>query len=164
MKLRRMVILGAALLMIGSLQAFGQWVPSGDLTIRGFMPEAVAIQIQDEGIILDLETAQTDVLVGTILERSNSTTGYEVTISSANDGFLAHTSLADTLAYTISYGGAAHVTVTAGGILVTDELATTDPSGDAKTIRVSHDGGDNGTDWIAAGTYEDTLTISIAAK
>jgi hypothetical protein len=116
---------------------------------------------------LDLGTTATGTTVGTATEICNSTTGYTVSLSSANavaaiDKTQAtlKTTAGDTLNYTIKYGPSAELALVNGvcAIAYTSD-AETDANGEDHAIKVLYT-----TTWLPAGVYTDTLTLTIAAK
>jgi hypothetical protein len=68
------------------------------LILRGNVPQILSIQVNAEAQAteLDLSTSQNDLKVATVQEKSNSSTGYQVSISSANSGALLHESGVET--------------------------------------------------------------------
>ena len=62
----------------------------GTLNLSGVVNEAVSLSITAEAVAdnLDLATTQSDLLVATVTESSNTALGYDVTISSAMIQFL----------------------------------------------------------------------------
>ena len=142
-----------------------------DVTITGRMAQIVDIYADREPGIrsLDLTATAANALIATVYERSNSVTGYTVTITSANlaadisgatDPFFAHTTASDTLDYTLTYGGTPVAGWSGGAATVTDSAATTAPEWVSQQLRISY----SGSATLAAGDYEDQLVIAIAAK
>ena len=125
--------------------------------------------VQEPGIrTMDLTTQVTARLIATVHERSNADTGYEVRITSANlaaDGsgatgpFLAQTSGAANLPYTLTYDGIPAAGWTNGTAVVTDSADTAGPDWLTRELRISYDG----SPALAAGDYEDRLIITIVA-
>ena len=118
---------------------------------------------------LPLTTSVSDLQVATILERSNDSAGYSVTLSSANwssgsgPAFKSLDSL-DILPYSIKYGTNA-VSFSSGVATVTNNTSRTSAAGLSKSLTVTFDGtvvflGANSS----GSTYSDTLTFSIIAK
>jgi len=67
---------------------------------------------------------------------------------------------ADTLYYSVKYGGAA-VTLTGGSALVTNANGRTAAGGANKNVQISFTGS---TQFLNEDSYADTLTFTIAAK
>lgn len=83
---------------------------TGDLLLKGTVPALLSITVTPETLAssLPLDTTQTDSKVASINEKSNSNTGYQVAISSANLGNLVHESVtSSSINYSITYDGAA---------------------------------------------------------
>lgn len=143
------------------------------VTVR--MAELVDIRAEREAGIrsMDLTTTTSDRLLANIFERSNSASGYTVTITSANlsadagtatTPYFAHTEGGATLEYTLTYGGLGVAFSSAGSALVVDSSITppltTAPEEISRQLRISYFGS---TD-LSAGDYEDRLVLTIAAK
>ena len=109
---------------------------------------------------LDLSASPTDLKVASVLEESNSINGYKIFAKSTTGGTLANGAL-DSIAYTIGYGGGAHVSLTTADQEVKDSgtggliSATSD-------VDVAYTG--KAATALVAGTYSDTVTISIVTK
>lgn len=157
------IIALSAFLLLGAASLWGQWNNTGTLTINGNMPVITQVSVVDLGVSLALETAATDVLLAQILERSNSATGYTVSVVSTNSGALVGTSLGENLAYTLTIGGAA-VDLSAGAVLISDSTLRTVAVGISKEIRLSHGSGGTGALLLAEDSYSDVLTFEIAPK
>lgn len=146
--------------LIGTVTSIGHCATTGNLLLRGNVPDILSIQVtpEAEATNLDLANDQTDLKVATVQEKSNSNTGYNVTIDSANDGVLVRSGGSETFAYTMKYDGD------------TVDLSTADtfnnPAAAAvavnKDVTVSYTGQDPET--MIAGDYEDTVTFTIAAN
>ncbi|MFW5801609.1 MAG: hypothetical protein ACOCVC_06225 [Spirochaeta sp.] len=146
-----------------ALPAFAQWEQSGSLTVQGNMPLIVELQIEDANTTLQLEEAATDVLIATVRERSNSTSGYTLSLTSANAGELADDTGDSSLAYTLSYGGT-EVDLTSGTIVANSSTSRTPAQGVEQEVLVSHGSGDADGDFLPEGQYTDTLTFEITAQ
>ncbi|KGE70958.1 hypothetical protein [Spirochaeta lutea] len=159
------VLVWTAVMLLVSGAAFAQ--TTGNLLLQGTVPGILEITVtaEDGADNLDLLTAVDNLAVATVVERSNKRAGYTVTLSSANASgsqayFAGSAGNTDTLDYTISYGGEP-VTLSSGTALISDISTKTSASGDAKTLAISYDG--TGV-FLAEDTYQDTLTLDIAAK
>jgi hypothetical protein len=110
---------------------------------------------------LPVTTKVTGTTIATVVEKSNASSGYTVSLSSANGWLLAGSS--QSLAYALSYGGTAVDTSTAAGVAttLTNSTSTTASAGISRTLAISFDGASS---LLPSGDYTDTLTISIAAK
>lgn len=138
---------------------------SGTLDLSGIISEAVSLSISAESAAsnLDLTTTQSDLLVATITENSNTALGYDVTISSANDSSLKRNGGTETIGYTLKYDGSS---IDLSSSSSTPAAAKSDATGgvvsDTSQVQISYTGVNESQ--TVAGTYEDTLTIEIAAK
>jgi len=146
-------------------------VDTATVAITGRMAQIIDLYADREPGIrsLDLTTAVPSRLIATIFERSNSVTGYTVTLTSANlaadtsgatGPYFAHTSAPDTLAYSVSYGGSVVGSWSGGAAVVIDSAGTTAPEWLSRELRISY----SGSPTLAAGDYEDQLIITISAK
>lgn len=144
---------------------------SVNITVYGRMAELLDIySIREPGIrFMDLTVNQTGKLIATVNERSNSSTGYTVSISSknlANDTggaatpYFLHSSSAGSLSYTLTYDGSAVTPWAAGTAQLTDSSSTTAPEWLSKQLRINY----SGSSTLPAGDYEDILTLTISAK
>ena len=160
-------ILGA-LITLSTLFAFSAnaaTTDSGTLDLSGVISEAVSLSISAEAVAasLDLTTTQSDLLVATVTENSNTALGYDVTISSANDSSLKRNGGSETIGYTLKYDGSS---IDLSSSSTTPANAKSDTTGgvvsDTSQVQISYTGVNESQ--TVAGTYEDTLTIEIAAK
>jgi len=118
------------------------------LTLQGNVPGVLDISVSPAANAnnLDLTTDQSNLTVATVTERSNQKNGYTVTLQSANaaatGGNTAYfqstdPTVADTLNYTLSYGGTA-VTFTSGLATITDTTGKTTGTGTTKNLNISY--------------------------
>ena len=152
-------------------------VDSVSITVYGRMAELLDIYcIREPGIrFMDLTTSQTDKLIATVNERSNSSTGYTVSITSKNlaedtsgslEPFFLHSSSAGSLTYSLKYDGTSVGPWSSGTAPLTDSDSLTDPDSlpipgwVSKLLSISYAGSMN----LPAGDYEDILTLTISAK
>jgi spore coat protein U-like protein len=146
-------------------------VDSLNVIVYGRMAELLDIySIREPGIrFMDLTITQTDKLIATVNERSNSATGYTVSVTSknlANDGggasqpyFLNSTS-AGQLTYSLNYDSTAVGPWLSGTARLTDSTLTTTPEWLSKPLTINY----SGSTALPAGDYEDILTLTISAK
>lgn len=133
---------------------------TANLTLRGTVPAVISITLSAEAgaTTLDLSSTATDLLVGAVDERSNSLTGYTISITSLNAGHLKN-GTADQLAYTLKYDGvlvnlsstSTAKTVFSGGVFYNTSNMEISYTGKAATDMV-------------AGDYSDTLTVEISVN
>ena len=135
---------------------------TGTLLLQGLVAQKVSVAVTPSSVAsaLDLTTTQSDLVVGSVNVKSNSKTGYKLTITSANLGKLKRTDGAEVMAYTMKYGSAAVGLSTATGTVFTNSSASiininTD-------LKVSYTG--VAAESMVEGTYNDTVTLNIAAN
>jgi len=127
---------------------------SGSVRLKGDVALACSVTVTDLGQSLNLVGGETGKAVGSIVETCNAGTGYLVTINSANAGYLRNDA-AGAIAYSVTYdgqggtlGNALPISRTGAQFGRQSALAVTVPAGNQAT----------------AGTYSDTLTVTITAK
>lgn len=116
---------------------------------------------------LPLTTSQTDLVVATATEYSNSSTGYVVKVQSANGGFLKLSSAAiptsaQKINYAIKYAGTAATLTSPNTNFTVKSQAAGVYEGTASVISISYLAPATGA--VVAGTYTDTLTFTIEAQ
>lgn len=153
-------ILAVTALLTLSTSAFS--ATTGSLLLQGLVAKKVSITVAAEAVAsaLDLETSQTNLKVATVNEKSNSNTGYKVTITSANLGKLKRASGTEVFNYSLKYGGAAVGLSTAAGTVFTSSAAASVNVN--KDLTVTYTGVAN--ELMVEGTYSDTLTLDIASN
>lgn len=149
-----------ASLLVLSTSSFA--ATSGTLVLRGSVQRVLSISVSAESIAqtLDLSTNKTDLKVATVNEKSNSKNGYKVSISSANLGKLKRADGPEVFSYTMKYGTQAVNLGSAQEDLVISSTAGTVNVN--KDVSVSYTG--IAQDLMVEGTYEDTVTFTIAAN
>jgi len=155
-------ILIAGFFVLAATGAFAQWDTTGTLTINGNMPVITQIRIVDNGVTLDLQNAGVDVLLAEIQERSNSTTSYTVSVTSANSGTLVGSTHAEALTYSLDIGGATIDLSSGAAQEVSNNAGRTTAVGIPKEIRISYGSGGTDGQFLAEDSYSDTLTFEIA--
>lgn len=134
---------------------------TGTLLLKGTVPRLLSIEVNAEAIAstLPLDTTQADTLVAVVNEKSNSKTGYNVSISSANSGELVHESdSSSTIAYSLKYDGQT-VDLSSG-----DNFVHAFPTGanNDRDVEISYTGVPHEN--LVEGDYTDTVTFTIAAN
>lgn len=154
------LLIATALFAITSTSVFA--ATSGSLLLQGIVAKKVSIVVTSQAVAsaLDLETSQSDLKVASVNEKSNSKTGYKVTITSANLGKLKRTDGAEVFSYTLKYGGAAVGLSTSAGTVFTNSSASSVNVN--KDLAISYSGVAGET--MVEGTYADTLTLNIASN
>lgn len=150
-----------------SVYAFS--LTSGTLVLQGTVPGILEITVNSSAnaTALDLTANVTDILVASIVERSNKKAGYTVIVESQNAVTLGQPSFkstdstnSDTLTYTLTYG-TTPVTFVAGQALISDVNTKTGGSGTAKDVKISYTGA---SQFLFEDSYKDQLTFTITAK
>lgn len=158
-------------LMLASAATLGQLsaASSVNLGLSGAVPPILELSVQGSGGASTLTPSSntSGEQIAVVFETCNDADGYTVTMVStngdgadANTGVLLGTDEGETLTYTVSYNESA-ISLTDGTAVVTDASSKTAASGVGKILRVTYDGSSSN---LAADTYTDTLTFSIAAK
>jgi len=157
-----LAVIGAVLVTTSA--SFAQ---AATLTISGTVAPITTIAIASQAgyNALDLVNGAAAKLVGIATETSNDKLGYKVTLSSLNAAATAQAYLkgaivgnTDTVNYSIIYN-LVPVTLVSGSAQVTSVAARTGAAGVTKNIAVTFAGG-----WLAADTYSDTITLTIAGN
>lgn len=137
---------------------------SGTLLLQGTVLEVLEVVVTPDGTnntTLNIVGGETGKSVASVVETSNKLNGYKIVLSSPTGGELRHTADATKKTnYKISYDGATSVTPTVAGVTVKNVASlsglTTDTSAVAADVTAFAT--------APAGTYQDTLTISIQAN
>ena len=131
---------------------------SGTLLLKGTILPTLSISVTPETVAsaLDLTTTQSATKVATVQEKSNSNTGYKVTISSQNAGKLKNG--AQLFPYTLTYAGSA-LNLAAPVVQNNSAAAAVTVN---KDVNISYTGVPEAQ--LVAGDYSDTVTFSIAAN
>ncbi|MFA6236744.1 MAG: fimbrial protein [Bacteriovorax sp.] len=135
---------------------------TGTLLLQGVVAQKISLAVTPESAAsaLDLAVSQTDLVVASVNEKSNSKTGYKVTITSANLSKLKRTDGPDLFAYTMKYDGSAVSLTTIAGTTITDSAANSVNLN--KSVSISYTG--VAEELMVEGTYNDTVTFTIAAN
>jgi len=104
------------------------------------------------------ETKTKEILIGTITERSNSSTGYTVTVVSDNNSRLANSDNTHFVLYTINYGTLV-IDLSSGSALIVDTHSSRKFDSITRELRISYR-----SDSIRPDSYTDTLTFIMSAN
>lgn len=134
----------------------------GSITIQGTVPNVVTISIVPQAgyNTLDLSQVVADLHVADVRELSNTTTGYKVTLASANAGQLKNGNKS-ALTYTAKYNGTP-VTLSGTPVVVTNTSSSSSLVNILKQFVISYSGA--ASDAMLAGSYSDTLTFTITSN
>jgi hypothetical protein len=136
---------------------------SDTLTLSGTIGATVSVSVAADpnASSLDLETTQSDLLVGVVTENSNAANGYKIRARSANASQIKHSTASDNVPYTMKYAGGGAITLTVSDQDVKTQSTGGSYSGVTSNVTVSYTGASAGT--LTAGTYSDTITFTIEA-
>jgi len=157
---------------LSALAVFPVWGNNtATLRLSATVPETVAISVEstEYASSIDFSDNPEDVLLGIVQERSNSSNGYQVYVTSenasANGGaqgmFVSETGEASSvIPYWITYDGQ-EVTYENGTAKVTDTSDRATGSGNTREVRLQRLGYEHMPE---PGSYGDTLTFTIASN
>ncbi len=128
------------------------------LLLKGQIAQQLNISVSPESSAsaLNLSTTQANTKVATVQEKSNSDTGYKVTISSQNLGVLKNST--HSFVYALSYDG---TPLNLASPVVRSYTASAAVTVN-KNVNISYTGVP--ADQLVAGDYTDTITFTIAAN
>jgi hypothetical protein len=157
-------------MVLSSAPAFAQSTDEGNITLSGTVAPINEISVTPvAGVynVLDLANSQVNLVVATVLEESNHTTGYTVTLVSANAAAGTQARLMSTdgsnlhgIDYSMFYGpdSGTAVTLTTGSATVTSTIGAAPEGGTLNNLGISY----TGNTFLNADVYTDTLTLTIA--
>jgi hypothetical protein len=145
-----------------SMTAYSFAATTGTLLLQGLVAQKISVFVTSQAIAstLDLSTSQTDLVVASVNEQSNSKSGYKMTITSANLSKLKRNDGAEVLSYTMKYNGAAVALTSAAGSTVSNSSASSVNVN--RNVSISYTG--ISAELLLEGTYADTVTFTIAAN
>lgn len=153
------LLLASAFLAL-SLPTFAD--TTGSLVLTGSVLKKMSLLVTaaPAASALNLEASQTDLAVASVNEKSNSNTGYKVTVTSANSGSLKRSGGSEVFTYTMKYNGAA-VNLSVANSEVTN-VGSAGSVNANKPVTVSYTG--VAAEDMVEGVYSDTVTFTIAAN
>ncbi|WP_044558557.1 hypothetical protein [Azospirillum sp. B4] len=158
--IRRIAAVAATAALVSSslfaaAPAFAAAGASGSIQLNSTVAQTCTVAVTDANATLNILSGSSNVAVGSVVENCNDGAGYTITVASANNGTLKSSATgASAISYTTSYdgtnGSGQSFTVTRSGAQFnkTANVSVTVPAS-AQAI---------------AGSYADTLTITIAGK
>jgi len=158
----RTMLVAVALIATG---ASARAATTGTLVLSGTIGQVCSIAVAPQGIAsaLDLNIAQTALVVASITETSNDNAGYKVNLNTANGTstgiFKGTAGNTDTLAYTVLYNGVTE-TFVGGNVQVTNVTTRTPTGGVVKPVALTYGAGAG----LNSDTYTDTLTVTLTAN
>lgn len=147
------------LIWILLITQFAQAASSGTLALSGTVAPNNSLVVTPNGTnntTLTVVAGVTNLNVAAVVETSNDGNGYKITAASATGGFLQLSATSKT-AYTFGYGGAAAITLTNAAQTVKTSGVLTQQTTATSQVVVNVTALPN----ALAGTYSDTVTISI---
>lgn len=146
-------------LVLGLLGANAQAATTADITLSGTVAQDCSVALSSANYTVDLLNGENDSTVATVTETCNDADGYVISFSSANSGVMQNDDNAsEQKAYTVSYGTG----------IVAQSLSQAQSSsyssftaGNAVPLKLNLAAHTSGV--LAAGTWSDTITVSIAA-
>lgn len=163
---RHLIATGLSLSSITAFASSALAETTATIALSGHVPTVLEVT-SDINIAVPLDGARvSNYTVGSVTVKSNSPTGYTVTLRSVNDGLLKRGP--DAVPYKLSYEGqtplapsASPTTVESKTVLNSDLLACTTKGGCERSLAVHVEGSKvKGT----VGTYTDTLKFDIMAN
>lgn len=158
MKLNKLIVI------LMCLTATANAATTGTLILSGVVPVVQSISIAPNGTnntTLNVITGEAAKNVATVTEVSNNALGYKIQASSLNNGFLVNTSdNTKKTAYQVSYNAASYVTVTTLNVQLKNVASLAANTTNTSAVLVNVTALAN----ALAGTYSDTVTLSIVAN
>lgn len=133
---------------------------SATLLLKGNIPEIMSIQVSPETLAtnLPLSQSQTNAKVAVVQEKSNSATGYKVTIGSANNGKLVRVNGTEQFPYSLAYNS--QTLDLAAPVIISNPGASAVTRN--RDVAISYTGVPE--EQMVAGDYSDTITFTISAN
>ncbi|WP_374076898.1 hypothetical protein [Bdellovibrio bacteriovorus] len=156
--------LATAVLSTLALGSTAMAASTGTLLLQGTVSAVNDVTVTANGTnntTLNIVVGEAGKNVASVAETSNNLAGYKIYISSPTGGELVHTvDSSKKTTYKIGYDGAAAVTPTVGGVMVKNVTSLTGLTNDTSAVVAEV----TAFATAPAGTYQDTLTVSIVAN
>ena len=154
------VVLGLVLVL--GMPVFAQDVKSASATlgITGTMKYITAVSLKNTTSSFDLYSVSGYVALTTLTAICNSPLGYAIKISSANEGYVSMDT-DNKVKYSLKIDSTV-LNPTSTAAIIAEAGSKTAKAGTDSNLLIQFENA--GTDFIAAGSYTDTLTISVVAK
>lgn len=159
MNLNKNVLSIAIVSILGFAAINANAATSADLTLTGSVAQDCSVSLDTASYTVDLLNGESDSTVATVTEVCNDADGYSISFSSANSGILQNDDNAsEQKGYTISYGNG----ISSQSLSQTRSVSySTYTAGNSVPLRMNLSA--HGTGVLAAGTWSDTVTVSISA-
>lgn len=138
-----------------------QAATTGNLLLQGVVTKKLSILVTPNSVAssLNLEVTQTDLVVASVNERSNSNTGYKVKVTSSNLGKLKRSGGTEVVSYSLKYGtNSVDLSTISGQTFNNAGAAVANVNRD---VKVSYTG--TPAESLVEGTYADSVTFEISA-
>jgi hypothetical protein len=135
---------------------------SGSLALSGTVATRCALIVSalEEATSLNISSGESNALIANVTEQTNNLAGYQVTVSSTNNGKLVNAAApSQGVAYQIAYDGGALVSPTTAAKQIKNSGALTGAANHVSPVRVTIAPQPN----VLAGNYTDTLTFELAS-
>lgn len=135
---------------------------SDNLKLKGKVPKKLSILVTPDPIALnlDLEASPTALLVASVNEKSNSSSGYKITADSLNDGKLVNQDdTTQSVTYSMTYDGNAVNLATVSDVKTVSAPGVYDDNSD---VKIAYTGAPHES--RVEGSYTDTITFTISAN
>lgn len=153
------MILTAMVLAAGVAQA----ASTGTLLIQGTVAAVndIVITPNSNATALNITAGESNKLVASVAETSNNLAGYKINMKSVNASKLVHgTDATKQTGYTVSYNGGSAITLTTVDQQVKNVSSLSGLTTNNSNVNVNVTALPN----AIAGTYSDTITVSIVAN
>ena len=149
----------AALVLATAVPSFA--ATEDTMILRGKVAQILEVDLEPTALAsnLDLTQSADSLDVAKVFERSNDPDGYVITFRSENEGVLkgSQPSNEDVMPYSLNYAGEGNFSLSSGPKEFS-HAGRTGVEGVVRSLSVSYP-----EKWLAADTYEDTVTVTIAA-
>ncbi len=156
----RKVLLGFIILFC-SVSLFA--VDPVSVTLKGTVPGVASLDLSTEAVVSNLDFSdnytESDLLIGTLTERTNNKQGYTVELESTNGFAFYNATVNESFVYTLKYNGDQISLDASNKSTITDVNSKTTGTGVEKEIRISYT-----VDFVSPELYEDTLTFTMILK
>lgn len=163
MKFRKNALIVSAIAALGFATLNAEAATSADLTLTGTVQQDCSVALDTSSYTVNLVAGESDSTIATVTEVCNDSDGYVISFSSANSGILQNDDNAgEQKNYSISYN-------TGVGSIDSQSLSesrsvsySTFTANNPVALRMNLAA--HGAGVLAAGTWSDTITVSIAAQ
>jgi hypothetical protein len=158
----KILLTGAAIFLMTTCSFASPAPKTGLILLQGAVTQKISVAVTAQAIAstLDLSTTQTDLLIASVNEKSNSKTGYKLTIASANLSQLKRTNGPEVFPYTLKYNGSAVPLTSVAGTSIINPTASTVSVN--KNVSISYTG--KAPELMVEGSYADNVIFTIAAN